>query len=201
MNRVIRLLLVTLILYNIALTLMGPVLAAYVKSVGGTVEDTGDIFGMSTWISCVCLIGIPIIKNKFCIGDLPLLVISYAFPIIAGVWYLYIKSVDQVYIVNALISFTEAMSVPILFKWYSNFLKLSNAEEGWGYHDAALAITAGLGGLLGAELASGKNFSNVFYVFIAFAVLAFLVMLFVYVIYNKDYSRRDEIIAEDNKVK
>ncbi len=197
MNRVIGSLLVVLIVYNIALTLMGPILAAYVKSVGGSLDDTGDIYAMITWVSCASLIIVPMIKHKFRIADLPMLVISYIFPIIAGVWYLYITSITQIYILNALISITEAMSVPVLFKWYQSFLKMSFAEEGWGYHDAALAVSAGLGGLIAAELVSGNNFTRVFAVYITFATVAFFIMLFVYWLYNKDLPRVNEITAEE----
>lgn len=197
MNKIIGALLSLILIYNIALTLVTPILAALVKKIGGTLEETGTLFAIVTWVSCAALVISPQIKKKFRIGDFPFLVIGYLYPIISGIWLFYVKSVTELYVILILSSIAEAMTVPTVYKWYQDFLKESYSEQGWGFHDAALAISAGLGGLISGVLISGNNFNRIFIAYTIFASIAFISMLFVYRLYNKYYPHVKEMLAEE----
>ncbi len=194
MNRVLFLILILSFPINFILAMIQPLLANYVVTLGGDVRDAGNVFGVATWVGAISLILIPKVKGWLKIGDRPLLLLSFAFPIVAGFWYLHLTQIYQFYILQAMLSFGGAMSTPIVLSWYQNFLRGNFQELGWGWNNAIPMAAGGLGAIVAGNIVYHFGYRYVFFIYIGLAIFTYLVLLLTIHFYKKDLPNIEKIL-------
>lgn len=196
MNRVLGLLLILNFFVVLFGNAIAPLLSDYVLTIGGTVSDAGYAYAIMTWVAAATLIVSPKIKKHFQISDKAYLYVSFISQILVAIWYIFLQHIYEFYILQVLLSIFCPISIPVVFKWFQQFLTKEFAAQGWGLRKATLPAAGGLGAIISSHLVSGNNYQPVFYFLLGDAIFTFLLLLFVMEIYNKDFPKRRTILAK-----
>jgi MFS family permease len=191
MNRVLSLLLMVVFFSNLVGNAITPLLSNYVLTIGGKVSDAGIAYAILTWVAAITLIVSPKIKKRYQISDKTFLYVSYLASVLAPVWYLYLTSIEQFYIMQALLAIFGAMSIPVTFKWYQLFLKDSFATRGWGMHKAMIALSSGIASVIASHLIVNTSYKHVFYFTLGSAIVAVLILMVTMHFYYADTPQGD----------
>ncbi|MBN2112067.1 MFS transporter [Candidatus Woesearchaeota archaeon] len=175
-NRALRILLVTNALVLIAAGMLGPIYALFVEKVGGNLLDaslTGGVFALAAGITTL-IAGRYADKMKE--SEL-IVVFGYGVMGIGFLLYMYANSIWFLFLIQALIGFSEAIYSPAFDALYSKHLTKHKAGREWGAWESINYFTGFAGAVLGGIIVVTFGFNAIF---IIMAVLCFASAAYIY---------------------
>ena len=170
-KRQTNILLWTNALVVVASGMLAPIYALYVKRIGGDLMDasiTATMFFLSAGITSV-LSGKLIDKIK---EDEWIIVVGYLLMGLGYILYMLIKTPGQLFFVQILMGFSEALYYPALDTLYSKYI--DNKERAgitWGSYEGMYYFTTAVGALLGGLVAHLFGFN---YIFVIMSIFCFI---------------------------
>lgn len=162
--------------FMLGASLLGPLYAVYVQHLGTgiiTITNSWAVFLIST---TVCLIIVSRVGDKTSKKDL----LMAGFLIRAFVWtsYIFIHSVPQLLLIQAILGLGEALGTPAFGSLFAEHLdKNIHVREYADWNVVANCVTAA-GTIAGGYIASLYGFQYLFVTMSSLAVLSFIIMFF-----------------------
>jgi MFS family permease len=188
-NMVIKILVLSDFLIFAAYQLFTPIFAIFIsEKIGGNLEVIGISMGIYLFSKALfeLPVGIFIDQSKSEKDDLYASIFGTMLVGMVYLAYVFIDSVGQLYILQALLGLGGAIAYP---GWYSIFTKhIDKGKEGfeWSLYDVLLGIGMAAAATLGGFIASIYSFNTLF---ILVAVVTFVGALLLFLIRNKIYKK------------
>ena len=168
----INVLLWTNALVVVASGMLAPIYALYVKRIGGDLMDasiTATMFFLSAGITSL-LSGRLIDRIK---EDEWVIVIGYLLMGLGYILYMLIRTPSQLFFVQILMGFSEALYYPALDTLYSKYIdNQKRAGITWGSFEGMYYFTTAAGAILGGVIAKIFSFNYIFVVMAAFCIIS-----------------------------
>jgi len=175
-NKALRILLSTNAMILLAVAMLGPIYALFVERVGGSLLDAsfaGALFALTAAITTF-------VSGKYVdkVKENELIVVAgYLIMAAAFFSYLLVGSVIELFLVQIVIGFGEAIYSPAFDAVYSKHLDGRKSGKQWGAWESMNYLTAAIGAAIGGFIVTWFGFEAVFMVM---AGLCFTSALYIY---------------------
>jgi MFS-type transporter involved in bile tolerance (Atg22 family) len=161
MKRLIRLLFVIEFFNTLAYGLLSPVLAVYVKKLGGNLFTAGLATAIATIVTglLIAIVGRIAERQK---SEKLFMVIGYLVASLAAVGFLVITTTWQLYIVEIISGISIALIQPSLQGLYSAALEDGKHTSGWGDFTGFLYVVAAFSALYSGFVSQTFGFTALF---------------------------------------
>ena len=161
LNHALRVLLTTNGLVLLAPVMLGPIYAIYVERIGGDLLDAGftaAIFSLSAGLTCLASGYLSDeYKNPRLIVILGSLIMSLGF-----LGYLWVDSIWQLFLVQAIVGLGEAIYYPPYDALYSSHLNGFKKATGWAAWESMSYFITAFGAFIGALIVNRFGFDLLF---------------------------------------
>lgn len=175
-NRALRILITTNGIILIAGAMLGPIYALFVSKIGGDLLDASIAGGIYYLAAGLTSIIAGKLSDKIKENEL-IIVFGYMTMGLGFVLYMFVSNIWMIFIVQALIGFSEAIYSPPFDALYSKHLDGHKAGLQWGAYEGMTYFVASLGAFLGGIIVTNLNFNALF---VLMAVLCFASGLYIY---------------------
>ena len=150
-------------IWNFADGLLGPLFAVFSQKIGGNVLDIASAWGTYLIVTGVFVIIVGIFSDR--LPKLPILFTGYLLTAFFTFCYLLVHTPMQLFLVQAGIGFSLALSNPTYFALLGRFTS-GNERDGtmWGWADGRDKIATGLAIFVGGLIVSATSFKILFIV-------------------------------------
>lgn len=179
MKLALKILLITSALSMTAIGLLSPIVAIFVEEIGGNLLDAGSalaIYSIATG-SLVFLISRWGLAEK---DPAFLIVTGYGIMVIGFIGYLFIKNPIDLFIVEVILGFAEAITIPSYDGLYSASIEEGKFANRWGLWDSMSYIVSAIAAFFGGLIAQLFGFKALFYVMFLISLISFLISLILY---------------------
>ena len=152
-----------------------PIYALYVKRIGGSLLDasiTSSIFFLSAGITSI-ISGKIVDKIK---EDEIMLAIGYLIIGLGYIFYMLVQSPLQLFFVQMLIGFSEALYYPALDVLYSKYVSKEKSGIIWGSYEGMYYFTTAFGAIAGGLIVKFLGFN---FLFLSMASLCFISAIYI----------------------
>ncbi len=181
LNKALKILALTNAIVLIAGGMIGPIYALFVEEIGGDLLSAGFAGGVFALAAGITTLMAGKYADKIKENEL-MIVFGYFLMGIGFLLYMFVKSIWSLFLVQALIGFSEAIYAPVFDAIYSKHLDKNKAGRAWGVYESinyfSLAAGAVIGGLVGKQF--GFNI-----LFIIMAMLCFWSAIYIYFLPRK----------------
>lgn len=161
LNKGLRILLATNALILMSAAMLGPILALYVEDIGGDLLDASFAAATFAIVAGITTLLIGRWTDKVAENEL-IIVAGYAILGIAFFSFLFVDSVTDLFMVQILIGFGEAIYSPAFDAVYTKHLTDGKSGSGWGAWEAMNYFMITAGATIGGFIASRYGFSPLF---------------------------------------
>lgn len=180
--RALRILLSTNAMILLAGAMIGPIYAIYVEKIGGDLLDASLTVGIFALTAGITTLIAGRYADKIKENEL-IVVFGYFMMGIGFLLYIFVNSILFLFIVQALIGFSEAIYAPAFDALYSKHLSWRKAGREWGAWESMNYFTGAIGAGVGGLIASFFGFNIIF---IIMASLCFASSIYIYLLPRKE---------------
>lgn len=177
-NKIVIYILFVLSFVELAVGMLVPLWAGYVKHIGGDLRTVG--VGLAIYALCGAISAVMFgkIQDHYW-NSISWYRLSNIVILGASIGYFYVDSPWSFYIVQFGLGLGIGMSSPSESKLYQSMIKGTSSLMGWSYYNGLASLALGLAAIAGAYLAHHHGFTSVFYAIIAVSLLALFFSFFV----------------------
>ena len=173
-NRPLSVLLITNSMILIAGGLLGPIYALFVEEVGGDILDAGIAGSIFAFVAGITVL----LAGKYSdTAKRPDLIVSFGYCVmgLGYLSYMLVGSIYQLFLVQVIIGFGEAMYLPSFDALYSRHLDGDKEGSQWGAWEAMNYFAMAIGAIFGGFVAHQYGFTSLF---VIMALLCFISALY-----------------------
>jgi MFS family permease len=160
MHKIVKILLLSSIIYNFSVGLLGPIYAIFVQRIGG------DILSASTaWAIYAITIGVlTIVFGKFeeILSWSRMLLWGRILTTVGIAGYLFVRNPLNLFVVQFVLGVASAMKDPAYDSLFSKFVTKKKVSLEWGYQWGFTSISTGISALVGGLVATIYGFRVLF---------------------------------------
>jgi len=160
MRQIIKILLLSDIMFMIAGGMLGPVYAIYVQNIGGNLLTAGGAwaaFAFSTGILILLMGKLEERKNK-----IMMVITGSTIKAAAFVGYIFVSNPLELFAVQILLGIGVAINIPAWDTLYGKFMEKGKESFFWGLWEASSYIFSAIAGLTGAIIVTYFGFNMLF---------------------------------------
>jgi sugar phosphate permease len=160
-KKAIRVLLLTNGVVLFAGGMLAPIYAVFVEEVGGSLLDVGIGAALFSMFAGVTVIVSGRLHDKIKQNEL-IMVWGYLIMAVGFILYLFVDSVETMFLAQILIGFGEAVYAPSFDALYSEHLLMKKAGDSWGMWEAMNYFVAAASAFFGSLLVTFFGFRSLF---------------------------------------
>jgi MFS family permease len=180
-KRQIRILLLTDGLAMVAAAMLAPIYAIFVERIGGDLLDASLTVGIFAFFAALTSFFAGKYADRIEENEL-ILVLGYGLMGIGFFLYLFINTVWQLFLIQALIGIAGAVASPAFDVLYTKHLREEKAGRTWGSWEALNYLTTAFGAVIGGLIVANFGF-NVAFIFMT--LLCFVSAIYIYILPRK----------------
>ena len=175
MNKALRIIILSNTIFCFAGALFAPLYAIFVQQITNNIIHIGasiSVFSFTTALLTfiICRFGDRIKEKEF------LLILGFLIRAFAWVYYIFIRSVWQIYFVHFILAFGEAFGTPAFRALFSSHLDSGKYFKDWGSWISILLIISGIASFLGSVLIKSYGFKPLFALMALLAIVSSLIV-------------------------
>jgi hypothetical protein len=174
MNQKLGILLAASAMFTTACGLIGPIYAVFVENIGGDILTAGTTYGLYSIVAGVMIFLISRWEDHVKHQE-KLVVIGYAVAGIGFLGYIFIRTPIELFIVQMIFGFSEAIKTPAYDGLYSKFLDRGKFISEWGMWESMYYIVTAASAGVGALIAEVFGFRTLFMIMFGFSMTGVLI--------------------------
>jgi len=176
MNKALKIIILSNTIFCFAGALFAPLYAIFVQQITSNIIHIGaslSVFCFTTALLTfiICRVGDRFKEKEF------LLILGFILRAVAWIYYIFIRSVWQIYFVHLILAFGEAFGSPAFTALFSSHLDKDRHFKEWGSWISISLVISGVASFLGSVLVKTYGFKPLF---VSMAILAIISSLIVY---------------------
>lgn len=176
MHRILKILILSSIFYNLAAGSLGPIYALFVQQIGGDIVTAGTAISIYTGAVGILILVFGSIEDR--LNKKKVFILGRAINVIGIVGYLFVTSPLHLYIVQAILGIAIAMMNPTFEALYSRGLRKGHEAFEWSRWEGTINIVLAIAATSGSLIAAILGFQALFMFMAAFAMVGFVVATF-----------------------
>ena len=189
MRRELKILLMASAFSVLAGGLFGPIYAIFVEEIGGDLLTAGAAYSIFAIASGVLIFLISRWEDHVKHQE-NLVILGYGLGCIGFLGYIFIRNPLDLFIVQIIFGFSEAIATPAYDGMYSRFLDKGKFASQWGLWDSMYYIVSGFAGLVGGYLALVYGFKFIFVIMFGLSLIGLFISSFLALRKRKGRKRR-----------
>jgi MFS family permease len=175
MNKALRIIILANTIFCFAGALFAPLYAIFVQQITSNIIHIGaslSVFCFTTALLTfiLCRVGDRLKEKEF------LLIVGFLIRAVAWIYYIFIRSVWQIYLIHLILAFGEAFGSPAFTALFSSHLDKGRHFKDWGYWISISLIISGIASFLGSVLVKNYGFKPLFAFMALLAIVSSLVI-------------------------
>jgi len=176
MKKGLIILLACFALFTLAAEVLAPVYAVFVEKIGGDLLTAGGAYAIFMGVTGILIILISKWEDRFKHLE-KLVVLGFCIKVVGFTGYVFVSKPVHLFIVQIILGFGEAVSLPAHDGLYSGLLDKGKYASEWGMYDALWYITAAVAGIIGGAIAQYLGFQMLFFFMIVVSLAGLFVSL------------------------
>jgi predicted MFS family arabinose efflux permease len=181
LNTSLKILLITNAMILAAGAMFGPIYAMFVEKIGGTLLDAGLTIGIFSLVAGTTTLISGKYVDKIKENEL-IIVFGYVLTGVGFLLYILVSSIWDLFLVEMLIGFAEAIYWPAYDTLYSKHLTSNRAGREWGTWESMRYFTVAASSIIGGLIVTNSGFNTVF---VIMATLCFSSAIYIYFLPRK----------------
>lgn len=176
MKRAIKVILLSSFFASLAGGLFGPIYAIFVQGIGGNLIDAGTSYAVFSIVSGILIYVLGKWEDHVKHQE-KLVVVARVMLVLGFAGYLIVRSPLQLFIVQAILGISEAVSTPAMDSIYSKNVSRKKSASEWGTWESMYAIVVGVAAIIGGVLAQEFGFKILFLIMFIISICSLIASL------------------------
>lgn len=177
MKKKLRILLLADSLFMLAGGLFGPIYAIFVEGIGGDILTAGSAYAAFSVASGLLMLIISKMEDRFKNKE-KLIVVGYIMSCTGFLGYMFIRNPIDLFIVQIIFGFGEAINIPAFDGVYSKSLEKGKYISGWGLWESMNYVIEGTAALFGGAIALIFGFGTLFSIMFILSLIGLVISSF-----------------------